>query len=99
MRLTGCGRTEEHRLLIREGAQRLLAESMARHLGPAGIHVALVVIDGIVDLPRTRARMPEKPDDFFVNPGDVASTVLSIVRQPRSAWSFEVEARPYGEKW
>lgn len=82
-----------------KGAQRLLAESMARHLWPTGIHVALVVIDGVVDLPRTRERMPEKPDEFFVKPDDVASTVLDIVRQPRSAWSFEVEARPFGEKW
>jgi NAD(P)-dependent dehydrogenase (short-subunit alcohol dehydrogenase family) len=82
-----------------KGAQRLLAESMARHLWPAGVHVALVVIDGIVDLPQTRERMPDKPDEFFVSPDDVASTVLAMVRQPRSAWSFEVEARPFGEKW
>lgn len=82
-----------------KGAQRLLAESMARHLWPAGIHVALVVIDGIVDLPRTRERMPDKPDEFFVSPKDVASSVFSVVKQPRSAWSFEVEARPFGEKW
>ncbi|HET7754625.1 MAG TPA: SDR family NAD(P)-dependent oxidoreductase [Anaeromyxobacteraceae bacterium] len=82
-----------------KGAQRLLAESMARHLWPAGVHVALVVIDGVVDLPRTRERMPDKPDEFFVKPEDVASSVISIVKQPRSAWSFEVEARPFGEKW
>jgi len=82
-----------------KGAQRLLAESMARHLWPAGIHVGLIVIDGVVDLPRTRERMPDKPDEFFVRPDDVASTVLAVVRQPRSAWSFEVEARPFGEKW
>jgi NAD(P)-dependent dehydrogenase (short-subunit alcohol dehydrogenase family) len=82
-----------------KGAQRLLAESMARHLWPAGIHVALVVVDGVVDLPRTRARMPDKPDSFFIAPDDVASTVAAIVRQPRSTWSFEVEARPFCEAW
>lgn len=82
-----------------KGAQRLLAESMARHLWPAGVHVALVVIDGVVDLPATRERLPDKPNEFFVQPDDVAATVLAIVRQPRSAWSFEVEARPFGEKW
>ncbi|HEY6006314.1 MAG TPA: SDR family NAD(P)-dependent oxidoreductase [Anaeromyxobacter sp.] len=82
-----------------KGAQRLLAESMARHLWPAGIHVALVVIDGVVDLARTRERMPDKPDSFFVKPDDVADAVFSIARQPRSAWSFEVEARPFGERW
>ncbi len=46
-----------------------------------------------------RERMLDKPDDFFVKPEDVASSVLSIVKQPRSSWSFEVEARPFGEKW
>jgi NAD(P)-dependent dehydrogenase (short-subunit alcohol dehydrogenase family) len=82
-----------------KGAQRHLAESMARQLWPAGIHVALVMIDGVVDLPRTRQRMPDKPDAFFVRPTDVAAAVASIVRQPRSAWSFEVEVRPFGEAW
>jgi NAD(P)-dependent dehydrogenase (short-subunit alcohol dehydrogenase family) len=80
-------------------AQRGLAESMARHLGPAGIHVCLIVIDGVVDLPRTRQRMAGKPDEFFVKPDDVAATAAWLVQQPRSAWSFEVEARPFGETW
>jgi NAD(P)-dependent dehydrogenase (short-subunit alcohol dehydrogenase family) len=82
-----------------KGAQRSLAESMARHLWPAGIHVALIVIDGVVDLPSTRARMPDKADSFFVNPDDIAATVALVARQPRAAWSFEVEARPFGESW
>jgi NAD(P)-dependent dehydrogenase (short-subunit alcohol dehydrogenase family) len=82
-----------------KAAQRALAESMARHLWPAGIHVSLVVIDGVVDLPGTRKRMPDKPDSFFAKPEDVAATVVGVVRQPRSAWSFEVEARPFGELW
>lgn len=82
-----------------KAAQRSLAESMARHLWPAGIHVALVIIDGVVDLPRTRAMMPNAPDEFFVKPDGVADTVLHLVQQDRAAWSFEVEARPFGEKW
>ncbi|MGH8401875.1 MAG: SDR family NAD(P)-dependent oxidoreductase [Gammaproteobacteria bacterium] len=82
-----------------KAAQRTLAESMARHLWPQGIHVALVVIDGVVDLPRTRERMPGKPDSFFVKPDDVAASVYWLTQQPRSAWSFEVEARPFGEVW
>jgi NAD(P)-dependent dehydrogenase (short-subunit alcohol dehydrogenase family) len=80
-------------------AQRGLAESMARHLGPAGIHVCVIIIDGVVDLPRTRERMAGKPDDFFVKPDDVAATAAWLVQQPRSAWAFEVEARPFGETW
>jgi len=82
-----------------KAAQRALAESMARHLWPAGIHVGLVVIDGVVDLPRTRERMPDKLDSFFVKSEDVAETVYWLTRQPRSAWSFEVDARPFGEVW
>ena len=82
-----------------KAAQRSLAESMAKHLGPMGIHVALIVIDGVVDLPRTRQAMPDKPDDFFVKPDDVAATAHWLAEQPRSAWSFEVEARPFAEKW
>lgn len=82
-----------------KGAQKNLAESMARHLWPEGIHVALLVIDGVVDTPRTRAAMPEKPDEFFLDPDDVARTALGVCRQPRSAWSFEVEVRPFGETW
>lgn len=82
-----------------KAAQRILAESMARSLGPAGIHVALVVLDGVVDIPRTRARMPDKSDDFFIKPADVAESAFWLAHQPRSAWSFSIEARPFGEKW
>ncbi len=82
-----------------KAAQRSLAESMARHLWPAGIHVSLIIIDGVVDLPSTRARMTDKPDSFFVKPSDVAATAFHLTQQAPSAWSFEVEARPFGETW
>jgi NAD(P)-dependent dehydrogenase (short-subunit alcohol dehydrogenase family) len=82
-----------------KAAQRNLAESMAKYLWPQGIHVALIIIDGIVDLPKTREQMPDKSNDFFVNPDDVANTASWLVQQPRSTWSFEVEARPFMENW
>jgi NAD(P)-dependent dehydrogenase (short-subunit alcohol dehydrogenase family) len=82
-----------------KAAQRSLAESLARQLWPAGIHVALIILDGVVDLPRTRARLRDKPDEFFVRPDDVAATAAWLAAQPRSAWAFEVEARPFGETW
>jgi NAD(P)-dependent dehydrogenase (short-subunit alcohol dehydrogenase family) len=82
-----------------KAAQRSLAEAMAKHLGPAGIHVAIIILDGVVDLERSRKAMPDKPDDFFIKPDDVAETAWWLTRQPRSAWSFELEARPFGEKW
>ena len=43
--------------------------------------------------------MPDKSDDFFINPQDVAESAFWLSRQPRSAWSFAIEARPFGEKW
>jgi NAD(P)-dependent dehydrogenase (short-subunit alcohol dehydrogenase family) len=82
-----------------KAAQRSLAEAMAKHLGPAGIHVSLIVIDGVIDLPRARQRLPSKPDAFFVKPDDVAATAAFLVQQPRSAWTFELEARPFAENW
>lgn len=82
-----------------KAAQRSLAESMARTLWPQGIHVALIVIDAAVNLPRTRQNMPDKSDDFFLEPNDMAATAVWLARQPRSAWSFEVDVRPFGEKW
>lgn len=82
-----------------KAAQRILAESLARSCGPAGIHVALIVVDGIVDEPFMRQRFKDKPDAFFVKPEDVADTGVMLTRQRQSAWSFEVEARPFGETW
>ena len=82
-----------------KAAQRSLAESMARSLWPAGIHVSLIIVDGVVDLPRTRRMMPDKPDSFFVKPAGVAETAYRLTCQDPSAWSFEVEARPFGETW
>jgi NAD(P)-dependent dehydrogenase (short-subunit alcohol dehydrogenase family) len=82
-----------------KAAQRSLAESMARALWPSGIHVALIVIDGVVDLPGSRKTMPDKPADAFVDPEGVAEIAYQLCIQGRRAWSFEVEARPYAEKW
>ena len=82
-----------------KAAQRSLAESMARHLWPQGIHVSVVIVDGVVDLPRTRSMLKDKPDSFFVKPDDLADSVFHVTEQRRSTWSFEVEARPFGESW
>lgn len=82
-----------------KAAQKSLAESMARHLWPVGIHVALVILDGVVDTPATRKMLPDKPDSYFINPDDVADNVVRLTQQQPSAWSFEIEARPFGEVW
>ena len=82
-----------------KAAQRSLAQSMARHLGPKGIHVSYVIVDGVIDLPRTRKHLADMPDEFFLKPDDIAQSVFTLVRQPRSAWTFELDLRPFGEKW
>lgn len=82
-----------------KAAQRSLTQSMARHLGPKGIHVAYVVIDGVIDLPRTREFLSDKPQDFFMKPDDIARCIFEMTQQPKSAWGFEIDLRPYGEKW
>ena len=82
-----------------KAAQRSLAQSMARLLGPKGVHVAYVVVDGVIDMPTTRRFLADRPDDFFLRPDAIAETVLALVRQDRSAWTFELDVRPFGEKW
>jgi len=82
-----------------KAAQRSLAESLARHLGPAGVHVSVVVVDGVIDTPRARTRMPEQPNTFFLRPDDIADAVFHLTAQPKSAWTFEIEVRPFAEKW
>lgn len=82
-----------------KAAQRILAESMARTLGPNGIHVAYIVIDAVIDLEWTRKMLPDKPDDFFIQPDAIADTAFHVAHQDRSGWSFNVELRPFGEVW
>ncbi|MBV5273086.1 MAG: SDR family NAD(P)-dependent oxidoreductase [Lamprocystis purpurea] len=82
-----------------KAAQRSLAQSLARQLGPQGIHVAYVVIDAVVDMPASRAMIPDAPDTFFARPDDIAESVFFLARQPRSAWTFELDLRPFGEHW
>ncbi len=82
-----------------KAAQRILAESIARAMGPRGVHVAYLVIDAAIDLEWQRANNPEKPDDYFCRPVDIAQEVWHLAHQPRSAWSFLAEVRPYAENW
>jgi len=82
-----------------KAAQRILAEAIARELGPKGVHVAFVMIDAVIDLAWTRALRPDAPDAYFIQPADIAEEIWHVAHQPRSAWSFNVEVRPFGEVW
>ena len=85
-------------------ALRALAQSMARELGPAGIHVAHVVVDGAIDTDFTRQRAPDryetrKAADGILNPESIAENYWLLHRQPRDAWTHEMDLRPWSETW
>ena len=82
-----------------KAAQRILADSLARDLGPKGVHVAYLVIDAAIDVPWQRELQPDKPDDFFISPTSIAAEVYHLAHQPRDAWSFRAEVRPFHEPW
>jgi NAD(P)-dependent dehydrogenase (short-subunit alcohol dehydrogenase family) len=82
-----------------KAAQRILAEAIARDAGPKGVHVAYVVIDAVIDVPWTRERFKDRPDSFFIKPAAIADEIFHLAHQDKSAWSFNVEIRPYGESW
>ena len=82
-----------------KAAQKILTESFARFLNPKGIHVAYITIDAAIDLEWTRKAWPDKPDDFFIQPDDIASEVWHITHQSKSAWTFDHWLRPFGENW
>ena len=80
-------------------ALRGLAQSMARELQPKGIHVAHFVIDGgVKNAERGRPGEPSLPDNLL-DPEAIAETYMAVLKQPRSAWSLEVELRPWVEKF
>ena len=84
-------------------ALRALAQSMARELGPEGIHVAHVVIDGGIDTPFIRENFPEryalKDKAGILDPEAIAENYWQLHRQPRSAWTHELDLRPWMESW
>ena len=82
-----------------KAAQRILTEAIAREMGPRGVHASFMMIDAVIDVHWARARFPDKPDDFFIKPSDIAEEVWHVTHQPRSAWSFLTEVRPFGESW
>lgn len=82
-----------------KAAQRILAESIARSLGPRGVHVAYLVIEGGIDGPFARQVRPEHPDDTFMDPAAIAETIWHLAHQDPSAWTFDVDLRPFNETW
>lgn len=86
-----------------KGALRMLAQSMARELGPQGIHVAHTIIDGAIDTEFIKGRHPDfdnaRAQDLILNPEAIAANYVMLHKQPKSAWTHELDLRPWGEKW
>jgi NAD(P)-dependent dehydrogenase (short-subunit alcohol dehydrogenase family) len=84
-------------------ALRALSQSMAKELGPKGVHVAHVIIDGMIESAAVRDRFPERtaalPEDGMLDPDSIAEAYFQIHAQQRSAWSWEIDLRPWAEKW
>ena len=84
-------------------ALRALAQSMARELGPKGLHIAHVIIDGLIDTAFTQEqfaqRVAEVGPDGILNPDHIAEAYWYLHKQPRDAWTFELDLRPSVERW
>lgn len=80
-------------------AMRGLAQSLARDLGPKGIHVAWINVDGVIDIPGRRERFPQFKDEDLLKPAAIAETYWHLAHQDRSAWTMELEVRPFKEKF
>jgi NAD(P)-dependent dehydrogenase (short-subunit alcohol dehydrogenase family) len=84
-------------------ALRALAQSMARELGPLNVHVAHVIIDGAIDTAFIRDNFPDvyarRSDDGILAPDHIADAYWFLHSQPRDAWTFELDLRPWSERW
>lgn len=84
-------------------ALRALAQSMSRELGPQGIHVAHIIVDGLIENEATKKFLPDlyvsKEADGIIQPDDLAEVYWQLHKQPKSAWTFEQDVRPYIEPW
>ena len=84
---------------VAKSSLRIFSQSLARELGPQGVHVAHIVIDGLLDNQRTRGLNPALQDEAFIKLEPAASTILDIASQDRSCWTFECDIRPFNETW
>ena len=93
------GGARTHAFASSKHALRGLSQSLAKELAPQGVHVAHLVIDGRIWGPRTLERFPEAKRENCIDAADVARAIRFVVDQPRSAWTFELDVRPFNERW
>ncbi len=84
---------------IAKGALRSFSQSLAKEMGPEGVHVAHLVIDGLIDNERTRGLNASLASEHFMNPDSLAVYIVQVSEQEPSCWVFESDLRPFNERW
>jgi len=82
-----------------KASQRVLAQSLARKLGPEKIHVSYFILDGMINTPEVLGFMPDAPPESFLDAAGIAEAAYAVAQQPEQAWTFELDLRPFGESW
>jgi len=80
-------------------ALRALSSSLSKEFAPQGVHVSHAIIDGVIDIPRTKEWLKEAGPDAKIDPNGIADSYWYLHTQPRSAFTWEIDLRPYVEKW
>ena len=81
-------------LAIAKSSLRMLGQSLAREFHPKGIHIVHVIVDGQIDTPKLRAREPNRSADAMIPPDAIAVAIIHQLKQPRNAWTQEIDIRP-----
>ncbi|KAK6362275.1 hypothetical protein TWF730_005971 [Orbilia blumenaviensis] len=80
-------------------ALRSLTQSLAKEFGPGGVHVSHLIVDGVIDTPKTAEWLKGAPEGSKIDPAAIAETYWALHQQPRTTWTWELDVRPYVEKW
>jgi NAD(P)-dependent dehydrogenase (short-subunit alcohol dehydrogenase family) len=86
-------------LAIAKSSLRVLGQALAREFQPKGIHVVHIIVDGQVDTPKLRSRDPQRASETLIAPDAIAASVVNLLKQPRNAWTHEIDIRPYLESF
>jgi NAD(P)-dependent dehydrogenase (short-subunit alcohol dehydrogenase family) len=86
-------------LAIGKAGLRMLGQALAREFHPKGIHVVHIIVDGQIDTPRLHSREPDRARETVIPPDAIAATVITCLKQPRTAWSHEIDIRPAVESF
>ncbi|HET8563651.1 MAG TPA: short-chain dehydrogenase, partial [Candidatus Binatia bacterium] len=86
-------------LAIAKSSLRVLGQALAREFHPKGIHVVHVIVDGQIDTPKLRSRDPHRATETLISPDAIAGAVLNLLKQPRDAWTHEIDIRPHLENF